>query len=169
MQDVTRYLFLHGHILQQRSPDSMRAFPGFPPWTKSWSARSKTSQTDCGVHCVLPLCCHCAATPPLGHQRKRWNFLPPYMTSHPGRLMSPGTPPLITHKAVPPPPRIHWNWPAVLLGTVWQLSTFNSPSLQFASEISVASCSWLIMWTNMGFLWRINKSNGLSNCMERLS
>ena len=58
MQDVTRYLFLHGHILQQQSPDSMRAFPGFPPWTKSWSARSKTSQTDCGVHCVLPLCCH---------------------------------------------------------------------------------------------------------------
>ena len=59
MEDVTGYLFLHGHILNQQSPDtignSMRAFPGFPPWTKSWSARSKTSQTDCGVYFVLPL------------------------------------------------------------------------------------------------------------------
>ena len=95
MQDVTGYLFLHGHILQQQSPDSMRAFPGFPPWTKSWSGRSKTSQTDCGVHCVLPLCCHL----PLDTKGNVGISCTPYMTSHPGRLMSPGTPPLITHKA----------------------------------------------------------------------
>ena len=104
MEDVTGYLFLHGHILNQQSPDtignSMRAFPGFPPWTKSWSARSKTSQTDSsGVYCVLLCCCH-----PLGHQRKHWNFLPPIYDQSPfGRLMSPGTPPLITHKAEPLP------------------------------------------------------------------
>ena len=163
MQDVTRYLFLHGHILQQQSPDSMRAFPGFPPWTKSWAARSKTSQTDCGVYFVLPL--------PLDTKGNAGISCPhiwlvTLVDSCHRALRHSSHTKLLT---VPPPPRIHWNWPAVLPGTVWQLSTFNSPSLQFASEISVASWFWLIMWTNMGFLWKINKSNGLSNCMERLS
>ena len=103
MQDVTRYLFLHGHILNQQSADSMRAFPGFPPWTKSWSARSQTSQTD------TVCCCQ-----PLGHQRKRWNFLSPIYDQSPWSTHVTATPPLITHKAellsIPPPPGIHQNW-----------------------------------------------------------
>ena len=165
MQDVTRYLFLHGHILKQQSPDSMRAFPGFPPWTKSWSAALGAKLPRQTV--VSTLCCHSPWTP-----KETLEFPAPHIwlvtlvdSCHRALRHSSHTK-LLT---VPPPPGIHWNWPAVLLGTVWQLSTFNSPSLQFASEISVASCSWLIMWTNMGFLWKINKSNGLSNCMERLS
>lgn len=103
VQDLTRYLFLHAerHILNQQSTDSMRAFPGFPSWTKSWTWTSEPNFPDTGVHCVLP--------PPWTPKETLEFPVPPYMTSHPSGLMSPGNPPLITHKAecilVPPPSR----------------------------------------------------------------
>ena len=167
VQDLTRYLFLHAerHILNQQSTDSMRAFPGFPSWTKSWTRTLEPNFPDAGVHCVLP--------PPWTPKETLEFPVPPYMTSHPSGLMSPGNPPLITHKAecilVPPPPGIHWNWPVPR--KAWQLSTSQHPSLvswNLHGKSYLRPYSWLTTWTNMGFLWKINKSNGLSNCMERL-
>ena len=101
VQDLTRYLFLHAerHILNQQSTDSMKAFPGFPSWTKSWTRTLEPNFPDTGVHCALP--------PPWTPKETLEFPVPSYMTSHPSGLMSLGNPPLITHKAecilVPPP------------------------------------------------------------------
>ena len=72
VQDLTRYLFLHieRHILNQQSTDSMRGIP----WLSAMNQKlDQTSQT-----LVSTVCCH-----HLGHQRKRWNFLPPIYDQSP--------------------------------------------------------------------------------------
>ena len=163
MEDVTGYLFLHGHILNQQSPDtignSMRAFLGFPPWTKSWSAGSKTSQTDSsGGNCVLLCCCH-----PLGHQRKHWNFLPPIYDQSPSWLLDschraihhsshtkqscapPSIPPSVRPTlGVGPTPLPEFTGIDLRPRKVWQPSKFNSHPLHHIFCIGNQRCVLLL-------------------------